>query len=886
MAQAQVTSIVKDAQLEAARIPPQSIEAEQSVLGGLLLDNTAWDRVADLITEQDFYRADHRVIFQHIGALIEHGKPADTLTVGESLERSGKLGEIGGHAYLASLSLNTPSAANIRRYAEIVRERSVMRHLAAVGTEIADSAYSPTGRTAGELLDHAEGRVFEIAEASSRGKQGFLGIDELAARVVTRMDELYHSDNASDITGIPTGFTDLDQKTAGLQPGDLIIVAGRPSMGKTALALNIAEHVGIDYGLPVAVYSMEMSGEQVAMRMLGSIARVSQHKIRTGRVEENDWSNVTAGLGKLQNANIYIDESGSLNPLELRARARRLYRQCGKLGLVVVDYLQLMSASRADSENRATELSEISRSLKALAKELHVPIVALSQLNRGVESRTDRRPLMSDLRECVTGDTIVVLQDGRRVPIRQLVGTFPEVWSVSKEGKLAPGKADCIWSVGRRPVLRIALASGRTIRVTPEHRLLAGGGWRAASELGTGDRLALARVVPEPADTAKWPEEHLILLGHLVGDGSFLNGQPLRYATASEENSEAVAKSAMRAFGAVVKRYAGRGAWHQLLISGNGNRWHPQGVNKWLRDLGVFGQRSHEKRLPCQAFRLGNAQIALLLKHLWATDGSITTRPANRRGSHRVYFSTSSEGLAHDVSALLLRLGIVARIKATHHRDYRPVYSVDVTGAEYQLRFAEVVGGFGPRLAAAQALKAKLSSIVPNTNVDTLPEEAFAGVRSVMRAKGVSQRRMAALRGTSYGGSAHFRFAPSRGLMANYADVLNDEGLKIWAESDLFWDTVVSVEAAGEEEVFDLTVPGHSSWLADGIVSHNSGAIEQDADLILFIYRDEVYRPDSPDKGFAEIIIGKQRNGPIGTVKLTFRGEFTRFENYANPERF
>jgi replicative DNA helicase len=400
MAQAQfVTSIVKDTQVEAARVPPQSIEAEQSVLGGLLLDNSAWERVADLVTGQDFYRADHRLIFQHIGDLIEHGKPADAVTVAESLERSGKLAEVGGHAYLGSLALNTPSAANIRRYAEIVRERAVMRQLAAVGTEITDAAYSPLGRTAGQLLDHAEGRVFEIAEAGARGKQGFLGIDELAARVVTRMDELYHSENPSDITGIPTGFTDLDQKTAGLQPGDLIIVAGRPSMGKTAFALNVAEYVGIDYGLPVAVYSMEMSGEQVAMRMLGSIARVSQHKIRTGRVEEADWSNVTAGLGKLQNANIYIDESGALNPLELRARARRLYRQCGKLGLIVVDYLQLMSGARADSENRATELSEISRSLKALAKELHVPIVALSQLNRGVESRTDRRPLMSDLRE-------------------------------------------------------------------------------------------------------------------------------------------------------------------------------------------------------------------------------------------------------------------------------------------------------------------------------------------------------------------------------------------------------------------------------------------------------------------------------------------------------
>jgi len=394
-----VTSILKDPQVEVARVPPQAVEAEQSVLGGLLLDNSAWDKVADVVTGPDFYRADHRTIFQHIGDLIEGGKPADALTVAESLERSGKLADVGGQPYLGSLAANTPSAANIRRYAEIVHERAIMRTLASVGTEIADSVFSPAGKTAAQLLDEAEGRVFQIAEAGARGKTGFVSIDDLAAKVVTRMDELYHSDNPSDITGIPTGYADLDSMTSGLQPSDLIIVAGRPSMGKTAFALNIAEYVAIDFGLPVAVFSMEMSGEQVAMRLLGSVARVSQHKIRTGRMEEDDWSRVTKGLEKLQNANIFIDDSGALNPLELRARARRLYRSCGNLGLIVVDYLQLMSGSRADNENRATELSEISRSMKALAKELNVPIVALSQLNRSVESRTDRRPMMSDLRE-------------------------------------------------------------------------------------------------------------------------------------------------------------------------------------------------------------------------------------------------------------------------------------------------------------------------------------------------------------------------------------------------------------------------------------------------------------------------------------------------------
>ncbi|MBI2295573.1 MAG: AAA family ATPase, partial [Betaproteobacteria bacterium] len=673
--------------------------------------------------------------------------------------------------------------------------------------------------------------------------------------------------------------------TSGLQGGDLIIVAGRPSMGKTALAMNIAEHVALEMKRPVAAFSMEMSGPQLAMRMIGSVGRVDQHELRTGTFKDEDWSRLVDAVGKLNEAQIYIDDTAGLNALEVRARARRLHRQCGDLALIVVDYLQLMSASGRE-ENRATEIAEISRSLKGLAKELKVPVVALSQLNRSVEARQDKRPMMSDLRECVTGDALVVLQDGRRVPISQLTGSCPDVWSVSKEGKLVPGTAEPVWSSGRRPVLRVALASGRAIRVTPEHRLLAGGGWKIASELKTGDRLAVARNIPEPKEVIQWPDEHLILLGHLVGDGSYLNHQPLRYTTASEENSEAVATSASRAFGAVVKRYAGRGAWHQLLISGNGNRWHPRGVNRWLRELGIFGQRSHEKRLPSDVFRLGNTQIALLLGHLWATDGSIVIRPAGKKGAHRAHFSTSSAGLACDVSALLLRLGIVARMKTVHYEKYRPVHSVEVTGAEQQLRFTEAVGGFGPRRAAAQVLRERLLAVIPNTNVDTLPSEAVAEIRAVMREQKVSQRKMAALRGTAYGGSSHFSFAPSRAVMASYAEILGDDHLKMWAESDLFWDTVVSVEPAGEQEVFDLTVPGHSSWLADGIVSHNSGALEQDADLIIFIYRDEVYNPDTPNKGIAEIIVAKQRNGPTGKLNLTFLGKYTRFESYADSGRF
>jgi replicative DNA helicase len=387
-----------DKQLDVIKLPPHSVEAEQSVLGGLLLDNSAWERIADHISELDFYRYDHRLIYRHINKLIEAAKPADVITVAESLERSAELADAGGIPYIGALAKNTPSAANIRRYAEIVRERSVMRKLVEVGTAIADSAYSPAGRDARQLLDEAESKVFEIAEQGARGQQGFVELQPLLTQVIERIDELYHQDNPSDVTGTPTGFADLDHFTSGLQPGDLVIIAGRPSMGKTALALNIAEHVGVETRLPVGIFSMEMGGTQLALRMLGSVGKLDQHRLRTGRLRDEDWPRLTHAVGKLNDAPIHVDETPALNALELRARARRLHRQYGKLGLIVVDYLQLMSAS-GTGENRATEISEISRSLKALAKELSVPLIALSQLNRSLEQRPNKRPVMSDLRE-------------------------------------------------------------------------------------------------------------------------------------------------------------------------------------------------------------------------------------------------------------------------------------------------------------------------------------------------------------------------------------------------------------------------------------------------------------------------------------------------------
>jgi replicative DNA helicase len=676
-----------------APVPPHSIEAEQAVIGGLLLDSAAWDNVADVVKQEDFYRPDHQQIFEAIGVLAGLGKPCDVVTVSEQLERNGKLDEAGGLAYLSSVVRDTPTAANVRAYAEIVRERSLLRQLIHAGTAIASAVSNNDGRTARELVDEAEARVFEIAEGGSRGRQGATAVRTLLPGVIDQIDEAYS--NPDSLRGLPTGFTDFDKMTGGLRPGDLVIVAGRPSMGKTTLAVNMAEYAALharEKRASVAIFSMEMPSEQVITRMLSSVGGVPLHNLRSGKISDDDWVRITSATSQLSEAKIFIDETPALSPTELRARSRRVKREHG-LDLIVVDYLQLMQVP-GNKENRATEISEISRGLKVLAKELMCPVIALSQLNRGVEQRENKKPVMSDLRECVTGDTLVCLTDGRRVPIAELVGSTPEVWAVDARHRMVSARSDMVWKVGRREIFDVQLASGRSIRATAKHRLLAGAGWMTVAELKVGDRLALARRVPESVEPKGWPDHWPVLLGHLVGDGSYLAHQPLRYTTASEENSNAV-RAAAESFG-------------------------------------------------CR----------------------VTTRAMTR------------------------------------------------------------------------------------------------------------------MRGTAYGGYSHFGFAPSRAMMSDYASLLAAPELARWAESDLFWDRVVAMTPAGEADVFDLTVPGPSCWLADGIVSHNSGAIEQDADMILLIYREEVYDRQTTKKGIAEIDLVKHRNGEIGNFVLTFQGAHTRFLNY------
>jgi replicative DNA helicase len=648
-------------------------------------------------------------------------------------------------------------------------------------------------------------------------------------------------------------------------PGDHNFVANDVIVHNSALVTNFAENVALnpERPRPVALFSLEMSESELAQRFIASQASIKGDDLRKGRLkDERKWKRVLETAARYDKSPLFVDDSSDIGILEVRAKARRLHQQTmaeyGGLGMVIVDYLQLMRTD-ARQDNRVQAVGEVSRGLKILARELSVPVIALSQLSRGVESRTDKRPMLSDLRECVTGDTLVVLADGSRTPIADLVGTEPTVLALDETDQLVTAQADAVWPVGKRSIVDVHLASGRRLRCTADHRIRSGAGWSRAEELQPGDRVGLARCLPEPAVTEPWPEDHLVLLGHLVGDGSYVKGRPLRYSTASEENSAAVREAAERAFGARVARHAGRGGWHQLVISDR----DPGGVGCWLEGLGIHGNRAHDKHLPAGVFRLPDEQVGLLLRHLWATDGTIWSG-ARRDGRpiRRLMFSTCSVRLAADVAALLLRLGIVARTVTTTSHDGSALHNVVVAGAEAELAFLDRVGAFGPRVAAAHALRAALAGVRVDANVDTLPMDVWVTVRQATATAGLAPRAMA---------------SPSRATVLDHAEHLGSAELAALAANDLFWDRVVDVAPAGEEEVYDLTVPGPECWIADGIVSHNSGQIEQDADLVMFIYRDEYYNENTDRPGEADLIIAKHRNGGLGDVPLTFQGEYPRF---------
>ena len=817
------------------RVPPQNIDAEQSVLGSMMLSNDALVAVFDEhIEPEDFYRGANGTIFAAIHSIYARGNPVDAITVVEELKRSGDLDRIGGHLYIHDLVQNVGTPASAGHYARIVGELALLRRLIEAAGRIMADAYASADDPE-QLADEAGEAIYRVARRREQDE-----VVPMRVMVDQAMTDLEHAaQRESAFAGIPTQFTDLDKLTAGLQKGNLIVVAARPGVGKSSFVTNVARNIAVDAETPVAMFSLEMARWEIGMRMLCAEARVPWDRVRGRTMNPEDWSRISNAAETLHDAPFYVVDSGAVTIVDIRAKAR-LLRQKRGLGMIIVDYLQLMSHS-GRVESRQQEIAEISRGLKVLAKELEIPVIAVSQLNRDPERRQDKRPQLSDLRECATGETLVCLADGRRAPIRELVGTTPEVVAVTPEGRLVTAASDKVWSVGSRPVFAVRLESGRVIRVTARHLVLTSDGWVRVHDLEVGDALALAGRLPEPADVRPWPDDRVALLAHLLIGGETEEGA-VRYRTGAEANARVVTSLAERAFGASGRAREGdEPAPHEVLIvEGAHAGATAETVADWLHGFGI--KAGEPRRVPQEIFRLPNEQVAVFLRHLWAAGGRITREAVMLGGVPR--------GFAEDVAALLLRLGVVAALREVRAGDGAGA-PVTVEGAAAEAHCLEVVGAAGALVAPAEQLALVLASL-SHVTVGALPREVFGKDARSSSERGLSERMAAALRG-----------ATSDDLGA----------------ADLVWDRVEAVEIDGDEEVFDLTVPGPESWLADGIVSHNSGAIEQDADIVMFIHRDD---SDDPSvKGTADLIVAKHRNGPTGVVKLTFLPSLTQFKNFA-----
>ncbi|MGC9220236.1 MAG: replicative DNA helicase [Solirubrobacteraceae bacterium] len=852
---------------------PQNIIAEKSVLGAVLLDEQHLHAllVDEQLRPEHFYVPLHAAVFQAMLDLYEADQKIDHLTVAERLRQNGRLESFGGPGVVEELVGWVPASGHARDYGRIVREQAQMRALLDATQEIRTGVL---GRVAPprELLEQAERAMLEVAH-DERQKS----IRAISDILQEETDRLHHRSNQkSPLTGTPAGFHDLDNLTGGFQRGNLIILAARPAMGKSALVANIAENAALA-GYPVAMFSLEMSESELAQRFVASQARVPGEDLRRGKVAESRWPKILEASGKLSEAPLFVDDSSDTGVLEVRAKSRRLHHQLaerGGLGLIIIDYLQLMR-HEGRIESRVEQVGQISRSLKTLARELNVPVIALSQLSRNVEQRAgEKRPVLSDLRECVPGDTPVLLADGSRVTVANLVGTTPEVLSVDAHQRVIRARSDAVWSVGRRPILKVTLASGRVFRGTSKHRVLTDQGWPTIGELQPGDRFALARHLPEPPSPDHWAPDRVVLLGHLIGRGSYRYGTPVSYQTTFNDNRLALQRAATREFGASVSSFQGPGNLARLLISDHDGPNSPAGVRAWLEELGILGQDPAHKRLPARLFALCNEQIALFVRHLWAAGGLIRAREAVAGSVNAsLSYPTASPALAADLAALLLRLGIVACINPAGQAGNGAV-EVAVSGRDEQRLFLEKVGAFGHQAGPAARL------------LETLP--AQPGHRSTRPSGALGQVQAAGLAGLQAASPGHGTWAAGHECagtaLAQRAQLQDVCQSRPSVGAEIFWDRVQSVASDGEADVYDLTVPGPACWLADGLVTHNSGQIEQDADLVMFIYREEYYNAESTRPGEADIIIAKHRNGPVGEVTLTFQSQYPKFMNYASPQ--
>jgi replicative DNA helicase len=860
------------------RTPPHDVAAEQSALGGMLLSKDAISDVIEVIRPTDHYRPAHQLIHEAILDLYGRGEPADAITVANELTRRGEIGRVGGAPYLHTLIASVPTAANAGYYAHIVRERAILRRLVEAGTRIVQFGYAGDS-DADELVDRAQAEVYAVTDR--RTSEDYHSLSEIMPGALDEIEAI--GSRGGVLTGVPTGFSDLDALTNGLHPGQMIVIAARPAVGKSTLALDFARAAAIKHAMATVVFSLEMGRNEITMRLLSAEARVPMHTMRTGQMNDDDWARLARRMSEVADAPLFIDDSPNMSLMEIRAKCRRL-KQRHDLKFVIIDYLQLMSSPKR-VESRQQEVSEMSRSLKLLAKELEVPLIALSQLNRGPEQRTDKKPLLSDLREsgCLTADTTLLRADiGAPITFGQLMHDGWDgvlAWSLNEQNRMVPSPITDVFESGIKEVFLLRLASGREVKATANHPFLTLSGWTALGELEPGARVAIPRRVPEPISAGLgWSPNRLGLLAHLIGDGCVVRKQPVHYTSNDEENLAFVEEAAAAEFGIAPRRVAQETWWHVYLPApercthGRGNPIHD-----WFRALGIEYLHSYEKRLPDILYSANDAEICVFLRHLWATDGCVWL-PRDKAAA-KVYYATASRELADGVTQLLARLGIVARIRQVQKEGYRPNYHVVVADGPSIRAFCERVGVHGRRGELARELAQVLAERPVNTNVDTIPLEVWSLVKKERVHAGLTERQFQAAIGTNYCGTTLYKSCPSRERLLRCADALCSDALRDIATSDVFWDKVTSIEPLGPMPVYDATIKGTHNFVANGINLHNS--IEQDADVVILLHREDAYEKESPRAGEADLIVAKHRNGPTATVTVAFQGHYSRFVDMA-----
>jgi replicative DNA helicase len=721
-------------------------------------------------------------------------------------------------------------------------------------------------RTTGLL----RGGLDTISAAGSMGRYG------TRPAATTLMAPVLQVDAVRPVGSVPVRCVQVDNAAH-------LYLAGRgmiPTHNST-LGLDFMRSCSIKHRLASVIFSLEMSKSEIVMRLLSAEAKIKLADMRSGRMSDDDWTRLARRMSEISEAPLYIDDSPNLTMMEIRAKARRL-KQRADLRLVVVDYLQLMSSGKR-VESRQIEVSEFSRHLKLLAKELEVPVIAISQLNRGPEQRTDKKPLLSDLREsgCLTASTRILRADtGAEVTFGELMrtGERPLVWSLDEQLRMVARPMTNVFPSGHKEVFRLRLASGREVEATGNHPFMTLDGWTPLEELTVGDRLAVPRRIPEPVDTKRMAESEVILLAHMIGDGSCVKRQPIRYASVDEANLAAVGVSAAY-FGVTAVRDdypAARVTTLRLPAPYRLTHGRRNPIAAWLDELGLFGLRSYEKFVPQQVFASPTDQVALFLRHLWATDGSVRWEPVAAQA--KIYYASTSRRLVDDIAQLLLRLGILSRISRIKKSSYRDCWHLSIDRTENQLRFLRNVGVHGARSESAQQVVAELERRVGRPGGDTVPRAVWEKIRNALAAKDVTYSDLRVAMNSSFAISTR-RFAPGRARLHDMARMLEDAEIHALAASDVFWDKIVEVASLGEMDVYDGTVDGTHNFVANGISAHNS--LEQDADMVILLNRPDAFERDDPRGGEADLILAKHRNGPTKTVTVAHQLHLSRFTNMA-----